>query len=106
VLTAGPLSIDVLTRTVTRAGGARLDLTVREFEVLACLTRLSGRIVSRETLAREVWNEERSTSLDNVMDAHIARLRRKIDDGRAPSLIQTVRGIGFSLTSTPVGSTN
>jgi len=106
VMTAGPLTIDVLTRTVTRAGGARLDLTAREFEVLECLMRFSGRVVSRDTLAREVWNEERTTSLDNVMDAHIARLRRKIDTDHAASLIHTVRGVGFSLSPTPVTSSS
>lgn len=98
VMTAGPLSVDVLKHTATR-GDERLDLTTREFEVIACLMRFAGRIVSRETLAREVWNEARTTSLDNVMDAHIARLRRKLDaDG--PSLIHTVRGIGFTLRPT------
>ena len=97
VLSAGPLSLDVVKRTITR-DGERIDLTVREFEVIECLMRFSGRIVSRETLAREVWNEARTTSLDNVMDAHVARLRRKIDGALAPSLIQTVRGIGFSLS--------
>jgi DNA-binding response OmpR family regulator len=107
VLTSGPLKIDVLTRTVTRAGGGRLDLTAREFEVLECLVRFSGRIVSRDTLAREVWNEERTAPLDNVMDAHIARLRRKIDTDPTSSLIHTVRGVGFSLSlETPASVTN
>jgi DNA-binding response OmpR family regulator len=47
-------------------------------------------------LAREVWKEpSRGTPLDNVIDVHITRLRRKIDQGRTPRLIQTIRGVGF-----------
>lgn len=97
LMTAGPLSVDVLKRTVTR-DGERIDVTSREFDVLECLMRFSGRVVSRETLAREVWNESRTSSLDNVMDAHVARLRRKIDGERTQSFIHTVRGVGFELT--------
>ena len=96
-LNAGPLSMDVVKRTITR-DGEDVELTVREFEVLECLMRFSGQIVSRETLAREVWKEQRTTSLDNVMDVHVTRLRRKIDANRTPSLIHTVRGIGFTLS--------
>jgi DNA-binding response OmpR family regulator len=97
VLNAGPLSLDVVKRTITR-DGERVELTVREFEVLECLMRLSGQVVSRETLAREVWQEARTSSLDNVIDVHVTRLRRKVDSAQAPSLIQTVRGIGFTLS--------
>jgi DNA-binding response OmpR family regulator len=102
VLTAGPLSVDILTRTVTHEGEP-LDLTVKEFEVIECLMRFTGEIVSRETLAREVWKEARSTSLDNVIDVHITRLRRKIDTDRLPSFIHTVRGVGFTLRLTAEG---
>lgn len=97
VLSAGPLSLDVMKRAITR-DGEDVELTVREFEVIECLMRYSGQIVSRETLAREVWREARTTSLDNVIDVHVTRLRRKIDANRTPSLIHTVRGIGFSLS--------
>jgi DNA-binding response OmpR family regulator len=96
VLTAGPLTLDVVKRTITR-DGEPVELTVREFEVIECLMRFSGQIVSRETLAREVWKEARTTSLDNVIDVHVTRLRRKSDANRTPSLIHTVRGIGFAL---------
>src|SRR5207245_4513036 len=55
-----------------------------------------GRVVSREMLARDVWREtRRATTLDNVIDVHIARLRRKVDDSSEVKLIQTVRGVGF-----------
>ena len=58
--------------------------------------RQKGTLVSREMLARDVWKEpERGTPLDNVIDVHVARLRRKVDQGRSPRLIHTVRGVGF-----------
>ena len=62
------------------AAGKPVDLTVREFELLEFLMRYQGQVVSRETLARDVWKETaRTTPLDNVIDVHIARLRRKVD---------------------------
>ena len=68
-----------ITRKVTR-GGQPVELTVREFELLEYLMRHQGQVVSRETLARDVWKETaRTTPLDNVIDVHIARLRRKVD---------------------------
>ncbi|MBI3484005.1 MAG: response regulator transcription factor [Acidobacteria bacterium] len=91
------LELDVITRKVTRAG-RELDLTVREFELLEYLLRHQAQIVSREMLVREVWKETaRATPLDNVIDVHIARLRRKVDDPFPSKLIQTVRGVGFVL---------
>ena len=96
VLAAGPLSLDLLARTVTR-DGEPIELTVREFELLEHLMRAGGQVVSRETLVREVWKEPvRTTSLDNVIDVHMARLRRKIDLDRPP-LMHTVRGVGFTV---------
>jgi len=95
------LDVDLTVRRVTRAGMV-IDLTPREFELLIQLFRNAGRIVSRETLAREVWQEtRRATPLDNVIDVHIARLRRKIDEGFASRLIHTVRGVGFVLREEP-----
>ena len=89
------LELDCMTRTVRR-GDQPIDLTAREFELLEYLLRRQGQIVSREMLARDVWKEPaRGTPLDNVIDVHIARLRRKVDQGLAPRLIQTVRGVGF-----------
>ena len=77
-------------------GGKVIELTPREFDLLIQLLRNAGRIVSRETLAREVWQEtRRATPLDNVIDVHIARLRRKIDGGNSCRLIHTVRGVRF-----------
>jgi DNA-binding response OmpR family regulator len=96
-LAVGDLTLDLITRKVTR-GGQPVELTVREFELLEYLMRYEGQVVSRETLARDVWKETaRTTPLDNVIDVHIARLRRKVDLDRAVKLIHTVRGVGFML---------
>jgi two-component system copper resistance phosphate regulon response regulator CusR len=91
------LTLDLDTRRVRRCG-REIDLTAREFDLLAYLLSHRGTIVTREMLAREVWRElQRSTPLNNVIDVHIARLRRKIDEGAAVRLIHTVRGTGFVL---------
>ena len=96
-LLASDLEMDLITRKVTR-GGRAVDLTVREFELLEYLMRLQGQVVSREALARDVWKEtSRTTPLDNVIDVHIARLRRKVDLDQPVKLIHTVRGVGFML---------
>jgi DNA-binding response OmpR family regulator len=93
----GDLEMDLVTRKVIR-GGRPVELTVREYELLEYLMRHHGQVVSRETLARDVWKETaRTTPLDNVIDVHIARLRRKVDVEGAAKLIHTVRGVGFML---------
>jgi len=79
-LQVADLEVDVAARRVTR-GGRILELTAREFERLEYLLRNRGRVVSREMLSRDVWKEAgRATPLDNVIDVHIARLRRKVDE--------------------------
>lgn len=89
------LELDPMTRTIRR-GDQPIELTAREFELLAYLLRHHGQIVSREMLAREVWKEpSRGTPLDNVIDVHITRLRKKVDQGFSPRLIHTIRGVGF-----------
>jgi DNA-binding response OmpR family regulator len=96
-LLVGDLEMDLVTRKVTRAGQP-VELTVREFELLEYLLRHHSQVVSREALARDVWRETaRTTPLDNVIDVHIARLRRKVDVDRPVKLIHTVRGVGFML---------
>lgn len=91
------LHMDLITRTVTR-GGQTLDLTTREFELLEYLFRHRGQVVSREMLARDVWKETvRHSPLDNVIDVHMVRIRRKVDEGFSPKLVHTVRGVGFVL---------
>jgi two-component system, OmpR family, copper resistance phosphate regulon response regulator CusR len=89
------LQMDLLARKVER-GGQPVELTQREFELLEFLLKHQGQVVSREMLARDVWHEvARATSLDNVIDVHIARLRKKVDRDGLVRLIHTVRGVGF-----------
>jgi DNA-binding response OmpR family regulator len=96
-LKAGDLEMDLVTRKVTR-NNQLLDVTAREFELLEYLLRHQNQTVSREMLTREVWKEpSRATSLDNVIDVHIARLRKKVDQDFSVRLIHTVRGVGFIL---------
>ena len=96
-LSVADLELDLITRKVSRRGSL-VDLTAREFELLEYLLRHQGQVVSRESLARDVWKETaRTTPLDNVIDVHIARLRRKIDTDQREKLIHTVRGVGFML---------
>ena len=93
----GDLEMDVVRRAVARSGQT-IDLTAREFELLEYLLRHQGRVVSREMLARDLWKEmTRHTALDNVIDVHMARLRRKVDDQFENKLVHTVRGVGFVL---------
>jgi two-component system copper resistance phosphate regulon response regulator CusR len=96
-LAAGDLEVDLISRKVTRSGRP-VELTVREFELLEYLLRHQGQVVPREALARDVWKETaRTTPLDNVIDVHIARLRRKVDLDQPVKLIHTVRGVGLML---------
>jgi two-component system, OmpR family, copper resistance phosphate regulon response regulator CusR len=96
-LSVGPVSLDVLARRALR-DGETIDLTTREVDLLACLMRCEGQVVSRDTLARHIWNEpSRSATLDNVIDVHIARLRRKLDGDQRHPLIHTIRGVGYMM---------
>jgi two-component system copper resistance phosphate regulon response regulator CusR len=93
----GDLVLDIQSRRAWRAG-QELLLTPREFDLLACLMRYEGQVVTRHMLAQDVWREpNRATPLDNVIDVHLAHLRKKVDDGRRAKLLQTVRGVGFVL---------
>ena len=89
------LAMDLIGRTVTRNSRA-IDLTAKEFELLEYLLNHPGEVVSRTMIAQQVWKEmARHTPLDNAIDVHMVRLRRKIDDGFSPKLLHTVRGVGF-----------
>ncbi len=89
------LSVDMVTRIVTR-GGRRIDLAPNEFALLAYLARNAGSVLSRAMILEHVWNMNQDP-LTNVIDVHINRLRRKIDSGFAVPLIRTVRGVGYVL---------
>ena len=94
-VSVGTLIVDPATRHVTHAGQV-VVLTAKEFDLLEYLARAEGQVVSRDALAREVWKETaRSTTLDNVIDVHVSRVRRKIMQD--PPLLHTVRGVGFVL---------
>ena len=94
-LQVSDLEMDLVTRKVARRG-TTIELTAREYELLEYLLRHGGQDVPRETLARDVWKEtNRGTPLNNVIDVHIARLRRQVDTAGWPQLIHTVRGVGF-----------
>jgi DNA-binding response OmpR family regulator len=91
------MKIDVLGRQVT-AMGSPIDLTPREFDILLLLAEYAGETVSRQTLARDIWRQEnRFTPLDNVIDVHLANLRRKLRENLGHDPIETVRGVGFLL---------
>ncbi|MGA2362936.1 MAG: response regulator transcription factor [Candidatus Aminicenantales bacterium] len=95
------LEMDLVKHTAVR-GQQPLLLTAREFALLEFLLRHQGHVVTRDMLAREVWMEtERATPLDNVIDVHIGRLRRKIDEPFREKLLRTVRGVGFILSEEP-----
>src|SRR5437667_8550580 len=90
-LRCADLEVDLAARKITR-GGKMLDLRAREFELLAYLLRNQGQLVSREMLARDVWKiVQRGTPLDNVIDVHIARVRKQVDSDSPTKLIHTVR---------------
>jgi two-component system, OmpR family, copper resistance phosphate regulon response regulator CusR len=96
-LRVADLELDLISRRVSRAGRP-VDLAPKEFELLAYLMSNAGTVVSREMLGQHVWDAlARGTPLDNVIDVHVGRLRRKIDSESSPRLIQTVRGLGFMI---------
>lgn len=89
------LTIDLLNRSVCR-GGKRVDLSPREFSILEFLGRNSGRVLTRTMILERVWDMHQDP-LTNVIDVHINRLRRKIDNGHPKCLIHTIRGVGYVL---------
>ena len=87
--------MDLVRRRVTRAG-AEITLTPREFELLEYLLRNKNAVVTRDMLGRDVWKEP-GHALTNVIDVFISALRRKLDQSGKPSLIHTIKGVGYSL---------
>jgi DNA-binding response OmpR family regulator len=89
------LTMNLITREVKR-GGEKIELPPREFALLEFLMRSPGRVQSRTQICEHVWNYHFDPGT-NLVDAYIQRLRRKVDDGREPKLIQTVRGVGYAM---------
>ena len=98
-LEVADLCVDLLARKAERAGQA-LALQPREFRLLSFLMQHEGRVVTRTMLLEAVWNYHFDPET-NVIDVHMSRLRAKVDKGFSPTLIHTVRGVGYSLTSRP-----
>jgi two-component system OmpR family response regulator len=95
VLKVGDLEMDLVRRKVTRAGRG-IDLQPREFQLLEFLMRNAGQVVTRTMLLEQVWNFYFDPKT-NVVEAHISRLRAKLDKPFETSLLHTVRGAGYRI---------
>lgn len=95
VLTAGDLTMDTASHTVTRAGN-QIDLSAKEYALLKYLLHNKNLVLSRETIEDHIWNFDYEGGT-NVVDVYIRYLRKKIDDGYDTKLIGTVRGVGYVL---------
>ncbi len=93
----GDLEMDILSRTVRRAG-KKIDLQPREFRLLEYLLRHADQVVTRTMLLENVW-EYHFDPQTNVIDVHISRLRGKIDKEFEKPLLKTVRGAGYTLSA-------
>ena len=91
----GDLRLDLLSRRAER-GNERLDLTAKEFKLLALLLRRRGQILSRTTLAEQVWDMNFDSDT-NIVEVAVRRLRAKLDDPFPTKLLHTVRGMGYVL---------
>jgi DNA-binding response OmpR family regulator len=92
-LSAGSISLDLLTRQVLRAGKV-IDLQPREFSLLEYLLRNTGRVVSKAMILEHVWNYHFDPQT-NVVDVLVCRLRNKVDKDSHEKLIHTIRGVGY-----------
>lgn len=95
VLTAQDVRMDVRQRRLWR-GGEEVAVSPREFEVLQVLMQEPGRTFSRDEICERIWNREHEYETRTV-EIFIMRLRKKLDDGRSETLIETVRGAGYRL---------
>jgi DNA-binding response OmpR family regulator len=100
-LRVGALALDPAAR-IAELDGERLDLSRKEFDLLAALMRNGGRVVKREDLMAEVWDSNWFGST-KTLDVHVGWLRRKLgDDSASPTYIETVRGVGFRFAAPEV----
>jgi DNA-binding response OmpR family regulator len=99
VLQVDDLTLDPISREVRRAGRL-IELTNREYALLAVLMRRPGRIVTRNQIVEQIWDLEVDVE-SNVVNVYIAQLRRKVDSGRERPLIRTVRGVGYAIRAEP-----
>lgn len=94
-LRIGDLALDPAAHTARR-GGRLLSLTRTEFRLLECLLRRPGRVVTRQALTETLWGFEKEVEA-NTLDAFVRLLRQKIDRANEPTMIRTVRGIGYRI---------
>lgn len=94
-LTFADITMDTTTHDVTRAGRP-LDLTLTEYQLLEYFMRNPRQVLSRDRIHDAVWGDSFFPE-SNVIDVHIKRLREKLEQHGAPRLIQTIRGVGYSL---------
>lgn len=97
LLQVADLQMDIPSRVVKRAGQS-INLTTKEFSLLELMVRRQGEVLPRSLIASQVWDINFDSDT-NVIDVAIRRLRAKIDDAFSPKLIQTVRGMGYKLTT-------
>ena len=95
LLCAGDVQLDPVTRSVWRAG-IQVALTAREFSLLRFLLTRVGQVVEKSELLEQVWDSNYD-GLSNVVEVHIANLRRKLDLAGNPAPIETVRGAGYRI---------
>lgn len=93
------LSLNLMSREVSR-NGRKIELTAREFALIEFLMRAPARVFTRTQIHEKVWDYHFDPGT-NLVDVYIQRLRRKIDDGEKTKLIQTVRGVGYSVNPAP-----
>jgi two-component system, OmpR family, response regulator len=96
LLRVGPLELDLIKRTAKRRDRA-IDLLPREFRLLEYMMRRQEQLLTRAMLLEEVWNYKFLPPSTNLVDVHMGRLRRKVDEPPEPPMIQNVRGAGFIL---------
>ncbi|WP_411876649.1 response regulator transcription factor [Vulcanococcus limneticus] len=101
-LSLAGLVVNTGSREVSR-NGAPIHLTVREYDLLLCLLREPNQVHAREAILKTVWGENHFGD-DNLLDVYIRYLRRKVEQPGQPTLIQTVRGVGFMLKEGAVRS--
>jgi two-component system, OmpR family, response regulator len=94
-LRVGPLELDLIERTATR-GDRAIDLLPREFRLLEYMMQRKDQVLTRAMLLEEVWKYN-FVPQTNLVDVHMGRLRRKVDEPNEPPMIHNVRGVGFVL---------
>ena len=99
ILSVADLSMNLLTRQVTR-GGVAIELAPREFSLLEYLMRSPGRVLTRVQICEQVWDYHFDPGT-NLVEVYIQRLRKKVDTGPGVKLIETIRGVGYRMRPAP-----